>query len=257
MKTLLATALLLISSGLISAQTYAVPTKLPIDGAVKREFAKWMRMPNGYEGLIPETFFPIGWSKDGKFAYYEEPVDDACGCYYADLIIQDMRTDKVVYQFTYRQGDLMDDKGEMPPENTIAKLWQKNLKLFSDKLAENKIVAGTSMLLPKTFTAAGRTYTAKAINHIGKNPEGDKRVDKLTFTLSSLKLGTKTLATFDHSKEQYWYTLDAGVIGAIKSPFEDRVAVIGMEVSRGWEGPPHTGDLVITGADLTSGFGTK
>ena len=26
-----------------------------------------------------ETFYPIGWSNDGKFAYYLEPVDEARG----------------------------------------------------------------------------------------------------------------------------------------------------------------------------------
>ena len=29
-----------------------------------------------------ENFYPVGWSKDGKFAYYLEPVDEACGCYF-------------------------------------------------------------------------------------------------------------------------------------------------------------------------------
>jgi hypothetical protein len=257
--TLAAVVLLIGTSSMAAAQTYAVPKKLSLDRAAKREFRKWHITPARYPGLIPEKFFPIGWSKDGKFAYYYEPVDEACGCYYANLVIQDMRTDKVLWEFKYNQDDFADrDTGKMPPEDNIYKLWKKNAKLFSEKLAEHKIVAGRSVLLGKTFTAAGRTYTAKAVTKMGKNPDmGDERVDKLSFTLSNAKLGTKQLYSADHSKEEYWYMLDAGALGVIKSPFEERVAVVGMEVNRGWEGPPHTGDIIITGADLTSGFGAK
>lgn len=256
--TFVAVVFIISSSAFVAAQTYAVPKKLPIVAAVKREFREWMRTANGYEGLVPETFFPIGWSRDGKFAYYYEPVDEACGCYFANLVIQDMRTDKVLWEFKYNQDDLADrSTGKMPPEDNIYKLWRKNVKQFSKKLAEHNIIAGRSILLGKTFTAAGRTYTAKAVTKMGKNPDGDERVDKLTFTLTSPRLGAKTLTTIDHREEEYWYTLDAGVLGVIKSPFEDRIAVIGMEVNRGWEGPPHNGDIVITGADLTSGFSAK
>jgi hypothetical protein len=51
--------------------------------------------------------------------------------------------------------------------------------------------------------------------------------------------------------------LDAAVVGALKSPFENRVAVIAIEVMRGWEGPPHTADIRIVGADLFGGFKSK
>jgi hypothetical protein len=238
-----------------TAQTYGIPKRLPLERAAKREFPKWNVTAARYPGLIPETLFPIGWSRDGKFAYYFEPVDEACGCYFANLIIQDMRTDKVLWEFKYRQDDLIDDKGEMPPEDTIGKLWRKNGKLFSEKLREHAIVAGTSLLLGKSFVASDRPYTAKAIKKMGKDPDmGSERVDKLTFTLTSPELGTKSLYSADHSKEEYWFMLDAGVVGVIKSPFEDRVAIVGMEVNRGWEGPPHVGDVQIVGADLKTGF---
>jgi hypothetical protein len=238
------------------AQTYSVPRRLPLERAVKREFREWMVTSAGYAGLIEEQFYPIGWSRDGKFAYYYEPVDEACGCYFANLVIKDMRTDKVVWEFKYDAQDHADPKtGDMPPQDTIAKLWRKNAKLFSSKLREHKIVASPSLMLGTTFSTAGSSYTAKGVVKTGKNSDFDSdMVEKFTFTLSSPKLGTKTLAMFDHEKQEYWFTLDAGVLGVIKSPFEPRVAVIGMEVNRGWEGPPHTGDIIIVGADLTSGF---
>lgn len=247
-------ALLLVAAAatLVDAQNYVAPRRVPLERATKREFPEWRYTAGRYPGLIPENLFPIGWSKDGKFAYYYEPVDEACGCYFANLVIQDMRTDQVLWEFKYRQDDLMDDKGDMPPEDTITKLWRKNRKLFSKKLAEHAIIAGPSILLGKNFKIAGRSYSASVIVKMGNDPDyGQERVDKLSFTLTSPKIGTKTLYTADHSKEKDWFMLDAGVVGVIKSPFEDRVAIIGMEIDRGWEGPPHLGDLRIVGADLT------
>ena len=52
----------------------------------------------------------------------------------------------------------------------------------------------------------------------------------------------------------YVSPLDVAVAGAFKSPFENRVAVVMLKVQRGWEGPPHTVEAQIAGADLGSGF---
>jgi hypothetical protein len=77
-------------------QVYEQPREVPIARLVRQNFPKFYDRSNSYPALIPESFFPIGWSKDGKFAYYSEPVDEACGCYYAYLAIQDLRTDKII-----------------------------------------------------------------------------------------------------------------------------------------------------------------
>jgi hypothetical protein len=250
----LALLLLSIASLAVSAQTYSIPKQLRLERAVRREFREWWITPAGYPGLIPETLFPIGWSKDGKFAYYYEPVDEACGCYFAHLVIQDMRTDKVLWEFKYNQDDTYNDKGEMTGPGTMRALWRKNQKFFNEKLREHAIVAGSSVLLGKTFIL-GDTYTGKAHVTIGKDQYDEDRATKLSLTLTSKRRGTKTVYSNDKTKGEYNGTLDAGLLGVIKSPFENRVALVGMEINRGWEGPPHTGDILIVGADLTSGFG--
>jgi hypothetical protein len=48
--------------------------------------------------------------------------------------------------------------------------------------------------------------------------------------------------------------MESAVVGAFKSPFENRAAVVWVRVFRGWEGPPHTVDIRIAGADLANGF---
>lgn len=241
----------------LCAQTkqYAEPHELKIESLVRRTFPSYFGKRQRYPQLIPENFYPIGWSRDGKFAYYVEPVDEACGCYFAMLVIQDMRTDKEVWKFKYSQDDsYVGDKMTGPGD--IRSLWKKNQKLFSEKLAENGIVASRSVMLGKTFTSGGRRFTASAMKKRGPNADGyEDRVNLYTISLSAPKLGTKKVFTSeDHTKDDYWFMLDAGLIGVISSPFEDRVAIIAVEVMRGYEGPPHTGDIRLVGADLKSGF---
>ena len=258
MKTTVLILTLLISAVTQAfGQTYAVPRELPIDRVVRQNFREYFGRSNRYPALIPEAFYPIGWSKDGKFAYYSEPVDEACGCYFAYLAITDLRTDKVIWDFKYDQSDDADPAtGKMLGSADMKALWKKNQKLFSEKLAENGIVTSRSEMLGKTFTVGGKSYTAKLVEKLGKNPEEDyRRVDYYTVGLSSPKLGSKKLFTSeDHTKKEHWFMLNAGLIGAIKSPYEDRVAIIVVEVKRGYEGPPHTGDIQVVGADLKSGF---
>jgi predicted NAD-dependent protein-ADP-ribosyltransferase YbiA (DUF1768 family) len=138
----------------------------------------------------------------------------------------------------------------------IRALWRKNQKLFNDKLREHAIVAGPSVMLGKKFTI-GDIYTTKALVTMGKDQYDDDRVTRLSITLSSRNRGIKSVYFVNHTKDEYNGTLDAAVLGVIKSPFENRVAIVGMEVSRGWEGPPHTGDIFMVGANLTSGFADK
>ena len=256
--TALILTLLIAASAQAFGQTYAAPRELPIERLVKQNFREYFGRDYVYPALIAESFYPIGWSKDGKFAYYTEPVDEACGCYYAKLVIQDLLTDKVIWKFDYEQGG-QDDNGKSTEPGNIRELWKKNQKLFSEKLAENGIVASRSAMLAKTFTVGGKSYTAKLVEKLGKNPEEDyRRVDYYTVTLSSPRLGSKKLFTSeDNTKEEYWFMLNAGLIGVLKSPYENRVAIIAIEVLKGYEGPPHTGDIQIVGADLTSGFGKK
>ncbi len=224
----------------ICAQTkkYAVPNEIKIESLVRRTFPSYFGRRHRFPELIPENFYPIGWSKDGKFAYYVEPVDEACGCYFATLVIQDMRTDKKVWEFKYSQDDsYVGDKMTGPGD--IRSLWKKNQKLFSEKLAENGIVASRTEMLSKTFTSGRRKFTAKMTKNLGPNANGyEDRVNLYTVSLSSPKLGAKKVFTSeDHTKDEFWFMLDAGLIGVIKSPFEDRIAIVAVEVMRGYEGP--------------------
>ena len=56
--------------------------------------------------FLEDKFYPIGWSKDGKFAYFVEPADEACGCYFGTFVIQDLKTDKVLWQHRHVSDEM-------------------------------------------------------------------------------------------------------------------------------------------------------
>ena len=45
-----------------------------------------------------------------------------------------------------------------------------------------------------------------------------------------------------------------GMLGYLRSPLEPRVAIILVEMYRGYEGPPHVGSVKIVGASLSRNF---
>ncbi|MEO6333896.1 MAG: hypothetical protein ABIO91_02845 [Pyrinomonadaceae bacterium] len=240
------------------AQTsYSIPHAVNLNPVVRRAFPIYYRRlhPGIPQQLYTDGFYPIGWSRDGKFAYYSEPVDEECGCYFAELAIVDLRTDKVVWQFTNKPQDRVDAKGETIPDD-MRKLWKRNEKLFSEKLREHNIIQTPRfVLMPATFRSAGKSYTAKVSATKGDDPDGMNRVGKLRLDLTSPTLGKKTLFSADYKgDEMYVSPLDAAVAGAFMSPFENRAAVVMIKVQRGWEGPPHNVDAQIAGADLVNGF---
>jgi len=200
-----------------------------------------------------ENFYPVGWSKDGKFAYYVEPVDEACGCYFGKLVILDLKNDAVVWQFDYTSEDDGEDDSKKP--KTLAALWAANRKLFSDKLNENKIEpqrAPRVLPFPISYKTDRVTPTLR-VERKGMNKDeriyGD--VSHTLVQLTSRQNGKKTVLDEKYSEAMPLYV---GMLGYLRSPHEPRAAIILVEIYRGYEGPPHVGQLKIVGAALDKNF---
>ena len=209
-----------------------------------------------YQQLMSEGFYPIGWSRDGKFAYYIEPVDEACGCYFAELVIQDLRTDKELWKFKNDPESRTNSKGEVMDDD-MRRLWQRNTKLFSDKLREHGIIPlARFTLLGKSFGVGGKSYTATVTTKKSKDDEYDMEVIRsMKMELASPSLGKKSLFSNEYKGDAaYAAPMELAIAGAFKSPYENRVAIILLGVTRGWEGPPHNVGYQIVGADLLNGF---
>jgi hypothetical protein len=230
-----------------------VPRRVDLERLAERTFKSFYG-PEEYQTLLVTDFYPIGWSRDGKFAYYIEPADEACGCYFGELIIQDLKTDKVLWHFrndpdarVAKDGSYLDDD--------IRKLWRRNLSSFRAKLNQYRIVQSPRFsLLSVPFAISATSYSTKLTKINGKDEDGIERTRKLILDLSSSVRGAKTLYSEEFTQDDYSPPLDAAVAGVFKSPFEPRVAIVLLRVQRGWEGPPHVVDIQIVGSDLSSGF---
>jgi hypothetical protein len=237
-----------------AASSYDQPRAVKLDAVIRKTFPAYYGREE-WSRLYTEGFYPIGWSRDGKFAYYLEPVDEACGCYYAELVIQDLRTDEILWKFTNDPEARTDAEGA-PLEDDIRRLWARNRELFSEKLREHNIVqSGSFALLGRAFRSGGRSYTTKMIvRKVEDEGFGLMRVRTATLEISTPSLGKKAIFAGDNSGNIIAAPLNIAVAGALKSPYENRAAVIMINLQRGWEGPPNTVYIKIAGADLDAGF---
>ena len=219
---------------------YAEPARLMLSGDEKAD----REAETG--SLLRETFYPIGWSKNGAFAYYVEPADEACGCYFAQLVIQDMRTDKVLWERSYNS--------ENGGADTLKKYWAKSRKEFSRKLAQYGIRAQKKFALQSSaFNYQKDVLTPELKNNT--NTEDEFAVSgNIGVQLISKQKGRKTIYERKFDPKKYEGFLDAEIAGSLLSPFETRAAIIMVETYRGWEGLPHITQIRIVGATLTTGF---
>lgn len=232
---------------------FSPPVKLSLARATRKAFPEYYNTAFHGEVLVTEELYPIGWSKDGKFAYYSEPGDEACGCYFANLVILDLVNDKVLWSFKYDGSDDAEKKGA---PKSIRALWRKNRKLFSDKLRTYGIEPGRSFALG-TFPFMWKGARLMADVKLKEKTDEDSRlygtVTHASVQLISRREGRKTV--WDHAFSQdETYPLDLDVVGYVKSPFEDRIAIILIQVFRGYEGPPHSTNIEVAGASLSRGF---
>lgn len=224
---------------------FPVPERLVLNGIGESD-------PNEEETpakLMTENFYPIGWSRDGKFAYLVEPPDEACGCYFAEIVIQDLKTDKIVWKERYNSSDL-----EKPEEEDLDSFWPKKQKEYSAKLNEHDIEPiGETKLLHPSINFEGDVLTPKLDIRI-KTDNGFMVDGTVTLKMNSKKRGSKIVRRDVYKRTETNGFRDAEISGSLMSPFESRIAVVVVEVLRGWEGPPNTTSIKISGATLTTGF---
>lgn len=230
------------------------PSEVKLNRATWRNFGSYRRQRPGEQFMVG-GFFPIGWSKDGKFAYYFEPVDEACDCYFANFYIIDLKSDKILWSFDYDGSFAEDPKKEGKPQD-LNSLWRANARLFSEKLKEHAIEAQRRFtLLSFPLLHQGDRLTAQLTTKEKPGLKEEERlygvVDKATLQLTSRRNGTKTILDQSFGDLRPLYV---GMIGYLKSAFEPRIAVVLIEVYRGYEGPPHVGEVKIVGASLNTGF---
>jgi hypothetical protein len=195
--------------------------------------------------FVVGQLMPLGFSADGKFAYVVEPPDEACGCYFFEFHIRDLDTDK----------DLFMKRVEYEDSSAIQwdRAWKEYGALFFGQLKSHgihltalnaetfPISVGNEVLNVRSATALRPLYddaSETVIDHAQiylRNVAGqEKRISKLRYPLKQV------------------LSLDAGLY--LRSPYEDRVAIVLILTARGWEGPPSPIHFEVIGALTKKGF---
>jgi hypothetical protein len=195
-----------------------------------------------------QKFYPIGWSKDGNFAYVIEPADEAAGLYFFKLKVQNMISDKDVYSW---------EPDEDPETGSIKQMWKDNQMTFAAKLNELKIIPQNDIkLLGTEFSTEEGKFKVTIENTMETDPDfGFEVVKSTNIYIKSAELGTKRI--YSYTEKDYNQCLGRIVQGVIKSPYEKRIAVLVKEELRGYEGPPNVVREFLVGADLERNFKKK
>lgn len=201
--------------------------------------------------LLVDRFVPLGFSKTGAFAALLAPADEACGCFFGTFLVLDLTTDAVLERIDYHSDDRssfpLELKAEVP--TTLEAFWSAGEATWLEKLRAHGIV-----LSPLVLSAA-RSPALQVTAEVTTNHQPDDGVNG-TITKYEVRaktaLGSKVVA--DKIFEAEHQPLAFSLVGVIKSPFEPRVVVVGIEQWRGWEGPPNVVRPVLFGCHLRYGF---
>lgn len=203
--------------------------------------------------VLVSRVYPVGWSPEALFAYVYEPADEACGCYFFELIVQDLKSDRVAWRFEY-SSDAFAPGGPGHFEN-LSEIWQAKHAEFAAKLRELGI-AGHHQPAPIPFAGGPEKLKAKVSTETkGDDVEVFVHLSKYTVELNGPK-GRKTIFRSDKAgvTSDTFGPLQAAANGYLRSPYDKRIAVLIEEKWRGWEGPPNVIRLRFAGADLERGF---
>jgi len=204
--------------------------------------------PSGIPLATPHVeLFPIGWSRDGKFAYALVDQPAFRGGYGFLCAIVDARTDDVLWS-DYDHSDAFNWSGDAAP---LELAWQRHVPTISAELAAFGVepVAG-GRLEPLPLERGSDEYTA-IIHEWRVNPETSPYGNGLvgyTVSLQSSERGSKVIAQRAHI-----FATDVRIQGYIRSPFEDRVVLLVAESGNAYGGERFT-DFTVIGASLDAGF---
>lgn len=193
---------------------------------------------------IESQIYPIGWSKDGKFAYIIVHANEAEDFSRIEFLVQDMISDNIVFSMKIENKD----------DNHLVRSMQSKQNDIDNFLTKFSIVRTQNKLIefPVQDGVNIIDVSKQASYHTSSEfSNNEKFLSDITISLNSMKdykvSKTKALYRKNLSKT---YTYDMHVVGYIKSPFENRIAIIASRLVRGFEGAPHITKIDIIGAKM-------
>ncbi len=205
---------------------------------------KELTYTRGTHGFNYDKFYPIGWSKDGKFAYIKEPADEGSGFYLFEIIILDIVNNKLVWSW----------KPEELEEGSMQATWKENYDLFAQHLNEAEITQTKDFKMePTTTSYKGNDYEIVMETSTEVDPDyGVDLIKEIEINLQSGELGVKQILS--EKTDSRDYILSAYIPGFLLSQHDDRIVVICQKERIGAGGPPNIVFFEIIGSDLIRGF---
>jgi hypothetical protein len=227
MKSTLILLALFLSMGTIPGQNSELPEALEISDFVSKNNTSW---------TTTDKIYPVGWSKDGLFAYIVSPaVEDLRGeGRMLDFYIFDAVNDKVVFSKSINTYRYIDEGFECNTDDMACAWRDVN---YGNVLKTNEIVKISTLKLD-TFPITTDTEVIDI-----------QIIDNKLFVKSSV-LGIKRVTPkFAHLK----------IAGYLKSPFENRLLIIAYQAIREQdpEGPDsfyYRNEFSFFGCHLGNGF---
>ena len=204
-------------------------------------------------GCLEETFYPLGWSSDGKrIAFITEPDNSAVGGYRFQMQVQDLTIDSIIWEWKYNDFDQEDWKeGE---EASLTSIMSNYKTFFKDTLDAYDImhIIQPSELLKFPMTFKDEDYIA-SIEYTKKNNDGYYGQLQSTHHVKVEK-GQKAKVVSNYEFKTNERVVASEIKGAFLSPDKSRIAILKVNEVMGWEGPPNVLKAEILGCDLSRGF---
>ncbi len=211
--------------------------------------------------VTPDGLFPVGWSADGKFAYVTQITSNFRPDVECRLVIQDMVTDKIVWDSGPRSMmDLVESGKTLPKLNGEPLSVQYFFSYYYDELASALSKAG---IVPSAkadlfqFPCAVNAYTLDAAVTVRSKTTdkdfGDERVYRsydYELVMKHSVLGKKRIFS-EKLTNSYLFSVDP--VGFFISPFEKRAAVVVAYYNWGLE-LEHSASYRVVGSLYESGF---
>ena len=290
MKTLLKLPLLLLT--LITIIFSCSDTKEPQRFPGNPQEVVWLKRTSDprITNKDPLDFFPIGWSKDGNFAWVVAQPNGMVGQYFR-LVVQDTKSDQIIEDIdldhwksekkddNYELSiDLNDDgmidmeEGRIADENYIKYLWDLLDLEIKEVLDRHGIVKGKKFVNYRGIsTNQGKPFEIEysIITKFFKESEmwgrWDSPDDKLIeetigfeIFISNKEVSKKITSADSFNKSDgkwYEYKIDnIRFVGAFKSPFEERLAIITAFTTFDYQMDPDGDNIHVSGCSLSKGF---
>ena len=174
-------------------------------------------------------FYCIGFSKDGKMAYYIVNYNDGKGSTDHIVCIQDLVTDEMLWRTS------TEDSG--PDASFIKKCKEYNIEYVKTKFEKLPIKINGN-----EYDASVKFAERKTDPEVDMFPKAD-------YIVSAIKNGSKKKVL---AKVEDVYSYRTVVCGIIKNPYENRVAVIIGNQEPIFEGAQY--NFYVYGCDLDSNF---